>query len=371
MSDFDTKIMMSRALQLARLGIGRVSPNPAVGCVIVNGTEVVGEGYHVYADRDHAEIVALKQAGEKARGATMYVTLEPCSHQGRTPPCTLTVIKAGIKRVVAAMEDPNPLVAGKGFAALQAAGVSVTVAKEYQKDAEKLNEAFLFFMRHRRPLVTLKCAVTLDGKIAAPEDNSGWITSETARLHVQQIRHQHDAIVTGIGTVLGDDPLLNDRSGLVRSRPFLRIVLDSQLRIPLTSRLVETAKNDVLVVCSSAASAERRQQLEARGVRVEPMDDGKGRTNPRALVDWLAKNTYESLMIEAGSKINWAVLDADIVDKVYFYYAPKILGGMESLPLAGGAGRRSRGDAIRLHSVQLHAITADEFAVEAYVRKES
>ena len=224
---------MDEALELARRGVGRTSPNPAVGAVLVNGGEIVGRGYHTYAQVKHAEILALDQAGDRARGATLYVTLEPCAHHGRTPPCADALIQAGVTRVVAAMEDPNPLVSGQGLRRLHDAGITVEVDSEYSGKAAQLNEAFIHSMRTGRPLVTLKAALTLDGKIAAPEDNSGWITSERARAHVQQIRHNSDAILTGIGTVLADDCLLTDRTGLERSRPLLRIVADSTLRVQI------------------------------------------------------------------------------------------------------------------------------------------
>jgi diaminohydroxyphosphoribosylaminopyrimidine deaminase/5-amino-6-(5-phosphoribosylamino)uracil reductase len=267
------------------------------------------------------------------------------------------------------MEDPNPLVSGRGFRRLVEAGIHVEVAPEYEEEAAQLNAAFVHSMRTGRPLVTLKAALTLDGKIAAPEDNTGWITSERARQHVQQIRHESDTIVTGIGTVLADDCLLTDRTGLERSRPLLRIVLDSTLRIPLDSKIVRSAASDLAVVTTSASAAERRRALEYRGVKVLVFDGPGGRTDPRKLVDYLAAEQYRSLMIESGSKVNWAALEAGIVDKIYFYYAPKILGGIQSLPVAGGSGRRRRVDAIELEGVKLHPIPPDEFAVEAWVKR--
>lgn len=361
---------MREALGLAEQGRGRTSPNPAVGAVLVKDGQLVGHGFHTFSGRKHAEIVALEEAGAHARGATLYINMEPCSHAGRTGPCADALIQAGVARVIAAMQDPNPMVAGSGFRKLREAGVEVQVAGEYAEEAERLNEAFTHFMRHGRPLVMLKAAVTLDGKIAAPEDNQGWITSGRAREHVQTLRYHSDAILTGVGTVLADDCRMTDRSGRERSRPLLRIVLDSQLRIPLSSRMVAGCRDDLLVVCTSAASPERRKALEARGVRVMVADGAGGRTNIAAVVEALAREKYLSLMIEAGSKVNWAVLEAGLVDKIFFYYAPKILGGMQSLPVAGGAGRRRRVDAIRLHYVKLHNITEDEFAVEAWVDKE-
>jgi len=270
---------------------------------------------------------------------------------------------------VAAMEDPNPQVHGHGFAQLGDAGVEVEVDEAYAHRAAQLNQAFIHFMRTGLPLVTVKAAVTLDGKIAAPEDNEGWITSETARAHVQKLRHHSDAILTGIGTVLADDCRLTDRSGLERARPLLRIVLDSQLRLPPESRMAAECEGDLLVVTTSAASPERRGKLEARGVRVEVLEDADGRASLRATTELLAREKYLSLMIEAGSKVNWSALESNVADKIFFYYAPKILGGMQSLPVAGGAGRKRRVDAIRFHDVRVHPITADEFAVEAWLEK--
>jgi diaminohydroxyphosphoribosylaminopyrimidine deaminase / 5-amino-6-(5-phosphoribosylamino)uracil reductase len=358
---------MREALELARQGRGLASPNPMVGAVLVREEGVVGRGFHTYAGIQHAEIIALAQAGELARGSTLYINLEPCSHQGRTPPCVHAVIRAGVARVVAPLLDPNPLVSGEGFRILRDAGVVVEMAPEFAREAEKLNEPFLHFMRTGRPLVTLKTAITLDGKISAPDDNRGWITSERARAHVQQLRHDHDAIVTGIGTVLADDCLLTDRTGLPRCRPLLRIVLDSQLRLPLDSKMARSAAQDLVVVTTSASSPDRRKMLEGRGIQLLLLDGPGGRTDLRELIQWLGKHRYLSLMIEAGSKVNWAALETGCVDRIFFYYGPKILGGLEALPLAGGIGRRRRADAIRVHGITVHPIAPDEFAVEGYV----
>ena len=358
---------MEEALALARQGMGRTSPNPAVGAVLVRDNEVVGRGFHTWAGTKHAEAIALEEAGSRARGATLYITLEPCSHTGRTAPCAEALVAAGVSRVFAAMGDPNPLVSGKGFQLLRNAGIEVQMDPNAESAAAEINEAFLHAVRTGRPLVTLKAALTLDGKIAAPQDNSGWITSERARAHVQEIRHAADAIVTGIGTVLADDCRLTDRTGKERSRPLLRIVLDSTLRIPLHSQLVTSALDDVAVVTTSAASAERRKALEARGVRVLAFDGPGGRTDLRQLVEYLGREQYRSLVIEAGSKVNWAALESRVADKIFFYYAPKILGGLQSLPVAGGPGRLRRIDAIRMKNVRLHPIPPDEFAVEAWV----
>ena len=286
---------MRRALDLARAGVGLVSPNPAVGAVVVDASgREVGAGTHTYDGVKHAEVLALEQAGESARGATLYLNLEPCSHQGRTGPCADAVIAAGIGRVICSMEDPNPQVAGQGFAKLRASGIKVEIGL-FQAEARKLNESFAKYIRHGKPLVTLKSAMTLDGKIAdarkagtgrdadpgsaAPATEGArsgyhWITGEVARAHVQQLRHQNDAILAGVGTVMADDPLLTDRSGLPRRRKLLRVILDSYLRIPLASRVIQTAENDVLVLCSTAEE-QPRQALEAKGIRVRT-DIGDG-----------------------------------------------------------------------------------------------
>ena len=358
---------MREALDLARKGRSLASPNPMVGAVVVRDGDVVGRGFHTYAGLHHAEIIALAQAGAQARGATIYVNLEPCSHQGRTPPCADALIRAGVARVVTPLSDPNPLVAGHGFEKLRASGIEVVMAADFAAEAEKLNEAFLHFMRTGRPLVTLKTAITLDGKISAPDDNRGWITSERARAHVQELRHDHDAILTGIGTLLADDCLLSDRTGHPRCRPLLRIVMDSQLRMPLDSKMVRSANGDVLAVATSAASVERRKMLESRGVQVLTFDGPGGRADLLSVVEWLGRQRYLSLMIEAGSKLNWSALESGVVDRVFFYYGPKILGGLEALPLAGGIGRRRRSDAIQLHKISIHQIPPDEFAVEGYI----
>lgn len=360
---------MREALALARQGAGRVSPNPAVGAVVVREGRIAGRGFHTWARVKHAEALALEEAGEAARGADLYVTLEPCAHTGRTPPCADAILRAGIARVYSITEDPNAQVSGRGFARLRDGGVEVVMMEEFAEEARRLNLAFFHFMSTGRPLVTLKSALTLDGKIAAPEDNTGWITSERARAHVQSVRHEHDAILTGINTVLGDDCLLTDRSGLERARPLLRIVLDSLLRLPPDSRMVRSCRGDVLVVCTSVAPAARRAALEARGVEVVALDGEGGRPDLWRVVALLAERNYQSLMIEAGSKVNWSALESGAVDRILFYYAPKILGGIESLPVAGGLGRRRRSDAILFRDVRLSQIPPDEFLLEAWLVK--
>lgn len=372
---------LRRALELGRQGVSLTSPNPCVGAVVVDDNgNVVGTGSYTYDGMKHAEILALEQAGEKARGATLFINLEPCSHQGRTGPCADALIAAGIRRVVACMEDPNPEVHGRGFARLRDAGIDVSVGL-LQEEARALNESFARYIRHRAPLVTLKAAMTLDGKIAPPPSEShnptalgagsaiaGWITSDVARAHVQELRHQHDAIMVGVGTVIADDPLLTDRSGRPRRRPLLRVILDSRLRLPLESRVVKTAQDDLLVLCSFAEEKKKKQLLR-RGVRVEqiPRPNPEGQPDLGAVVCFLGEMEITSLMIEGGAMVNWAALASGIVDKVFLYYAPKILAGMGSVPFAGGAGFPKLSDAAQVKAIRLHRF-GEDFAVEGYLR---
>ena len=372
------ELHMREVLDLARAGIALTSPNPCVGAVIVDDAgKVVGSGSHTYDGLKHAETLAIEQAGSRARGATLYVNLEPCSHQGRTPPCANAILSAGIIRVVAAMEDPNPLVAGQGFARLRDAGVQVEVGI-LKGEAQKLNEAFARYIRHKTPLITLKTAMTLDGKIA-PEPSPievagpgnvtrGWITSDFARKHVQQLRHQHDAILVGVGTILADDPLLTDRTGLPRRRPLLRVILDSRLRLPPESRLVQHVNADVLVLCS-ILDIDRKRALENRGVRVEQIAAARpdGRPDFRTVARHLGEQQITSLLIEGGATVNWDALAAGVVDKIFFYYAPKILAGSGSVPFAVGEGFRRMSDAAHVKSIAIHRF-GEDFAVEGYLK---
>jgi diaminohydroxyphosphoribosylaminopyrimidine deaminase / 5-amino-6-(5-phosphoribosylamino)uracil reductase len=335
---------MRCALALARQGIGLASPNPTVGCVIVRESRIVGRGFHQYAHRDHAEVVALAEAGEAARGATAYVTLEPCSHYGRTGPCARVLIEAGVSRVIAATSDPNPLVQGQGLAMLREAGVDVSVGL-LASEARELNDAFAHFIRHHTPLVSLKIAATLDGAIAPPagthqEGHTGRasfpITGPASRARVQELRHAHDALLTGIGTVLADDPLLTDRSQRPRRRPLLRIVLDSQLRLPLTSLILQGVQDDLLIVTRSEDHA-RQQALIDRGARILKIDaQAEGGISLRALLEHLGHEDIASVMIEAGARLNRSALAADVVDKLYLFQAPRFLGP-DAIPMLGGA----------------------------------
>ena len=356
---------MRRALALAEQGTALASPNPMVGAVLVLDGKIVGEGFHTYEGRKHAEALAIEAAGEQARGAALYINLEPCCHQGRTGPCTEAVLTAGVKHVIAAMEDPNPQVSGKGFEQLRLGGVEVETGL-CREEAERLNEAFSRWVRTRLPLVTLKSAMTLDGRIAAPDDNSGWVTSEAARAHVQRQRHAHDAVWTGIATVLADDPLLTDRTGLARRRSLVRVISDSKLRLPLTARLLQQVNQDVLVFCSAGADPGKRRELEQRGVCVVPLP-GDGRPDPRVIISELGKREILSVLLEAGSELNGAALEAGVVDKVFLYYAPKILHGRDAFPMAGGRGARGMPEAIPIRGIRRHEF-GEDFAIEGYLR---
>lgn len=371
---------LRRAIELAQKSFGLASPNPHVGAVLVDaGAEIVGKGFHTYEGKKHAEVLALEEAGEKARGATLYINLEPCCHHGRTGPCADALIAAGIKRVVASTADPNPAVSGRGFAKLRQAGVQVTTGI-LEEEARPLNDAFAKYIRYHLPLVTLKAAMTLDGKIAPPPDDlsgsrlaeggptGGWITSEEARAHVQLLRHQHDAILVGVGTVIADNPLLTDRSGLSRRRPLLRVIVDSHLRLPLESRIAKTAERDVLVFCSFAEE-KRKQQLQSQNIQVEQVASAgpDGRPDLQAICRRLAEREITSVMIEGGAMVNWAALASGTADKVFFYYSPKILAGTGSVPFAAGAGFRKMSEAAHLKWLRLHRF-GEDYAVEGYLR---
>jgi diaminohydroxyphosphoribosylaminopyrimidine deaminase / 5-amino-6-(5-phosphoribosylamino)uracil reductase len=337
-SDIDVEYMR-RALELARATVGLASPNPQVGCVVVRDGVVVGEGAHLYDEFDHAEVVALKQASDATRGATAYVTLEPCSHHGRTGPCADALIAAGVRRVVAATVDPNPMVSGRGAERLRAAGVEVVVGV-CEGEAREENEAFACWVRTGRPVVTLKAAVSADGMIAPAVSVPGqihWVTGVEARAAVQQMRHGVDAVLTGMGTVLADDPLLTDRSGVARRRRLLRVVLDSRLRIPLDSKLVRSSSADVLAICDRQAEAEAVAVLEAAGVEVARVPGERGRLDLGAVLDVLGTNKILSVMLECGSKLNGAFLQQGLVDKVVLFCSEALLGE-GAVPFAAGVG---------------------------------
>lgn len=378
------RLYIAQALELARKGIGLTSPRPNAGALLVSEStdRVLGRGIYTFAGEVHAEVHALREAGPDVRGATLYITSEPCCAFGHGPSCVDRIVGAGVVRVVVGMRDPNPQLEGQSFPRLRDAGIDVTVGVE-EPEAKRLNEAYAKYIRQRKPLLVLKAGMTLDGKIAPPPGESGvitalgsgaagggWVTSERARAHVQELRHAADALMVGVGTIVADDPLLTDRSGEPRRRRLLRVILDSRLRLPLDSRVVKTAKEDVIVYCSFAEEKKRRE-LESRGIRVEqlPLSNANdGRPDLNAVLDHLGLLEITSLLVEGGALVNWTALQAGIVDKVFLYYAPKILAGSGSVPFAGGAGFRKMSEAAQVHSITLHRFGgSDDFAVEGYI----
>jgi diaminohydroxyphosphoribosylaminopyrimidine deaminase/5-amino-6-(5-phosphoribosylamino)uracil reductase len=348
--------LMRRALELASRGQAQVSPGPLVGCVIATPEgEIVGEGFYLFDQIKHAETYALEQAGERAKGSTAYVSLEPHAHHGRTPPCTDALITAGIARVVAPTEDPNPKVAGKGFAHLRASGIEVLTGL-LSGEAERLNEKYFHFMLTGRPFVHLKLASSLDGKIATRTGDSRWITGTEARQRVHELRHEYDAILVGAGTVRADDPLLTDRSGKQRRRPLVRVVLDEKLELSQSAKLVQSANESPLIVFSGSAKSES-PALTANGVEV--IQDAANGRDLKLILDELGRRDIQSVLVEGGANVAGSFLDAGLVNKISFFIAPKIIGGREAPNAVGGRGVESLAEGIQLRNVEVTAHGAD------------
>jgi len=350
-NDIDHR-MMARALALAAQGTGQVSPGPLVGCVITNhDDEVIGEGFYVYDAVKHAETLALEQAGGRAKGATAYVTLEPHAHFGKTPPCTDALIASGIRRVIAPVEDPNPKVSGKGFDHLRSAGLEVSSGL-MAREAQKINEKYFHFMKTGRPFVHLKLATSLDGKIATRTGDSRWITGEESRARAHELRHEHDAILVGAGTVIADDPLLTDRSGKPRRRPLTRIVLDEKLQTDSESQLIQTAKDfPVLVVTGESHESLKTEVLRNLGAEIV-----QGHSKGRALLgvmEELGSRSIHSVLVEGGATVAGNLIDAGLVDKVTFFIAPLVIGGREAPNAIGGRGPEKLIDALILNDVEV------------------
>ena len=358
---------MQRAIELARRGVGLCSPNPTTGAVVVRDDRCLAEGFHIYEGRKHAEILALESAGANARGATLYVSLEPCSHTGRTGPCVDSIIASGITRVVAAIEDPNPLVTGRGFKKLRAAGIEVE-SGVCEKEARAQHEAFGRWITSRLPFVTLKSAMTLDGQLALPQSgkrsssSSTWITSEESRAEVHRMRHASDALLTGIGTILADNPRLTDRSGNPRRRPLLRVILDSRLQLPLKSQIVQGANRDVAVFTTLVETHARAKKLRAAGIEIVRVPARDGHVDVRAVLRELGRRELISVLLEAGSTLNGAALSTGIVDKLVLFCAPRI-SGRTDVPLAVGAKLPRR---IEIDSI---ARFGPDFCVTSYLHK--
>lgn len=357
---------MKMAVELAEQGRGWTSPNPMVGAVIVKDSTVVGKGFHQAAGGPHAEIHALREAGEKARGATLYVSLEPCNHTGWTPPCTHAILESGIKRVVAGMRDPDPRVTGGGLAFLESQGVDVSVGV-CEDLCHRLNEIFIKYVTTSRPFVVLKCAATIDGCIATYTGDSKWITNPRSRQFVHALRHAVDAIMVGIGTVLKDNPRLTTRLEGRDGKDPMRIVLDTHLSIPQDARLLHlSSDSDTLIVTGNAAPVEKTRKLKELGIRFLAVDDDQGQINLPALVQELGAMGITSVLIEGGSRVNGSAFRAGIVDKLYMFYAPKIYGG-DGIPICAGPGAERMEQSMGLEDIRVHRF-ADDVMIEGYLK---
>lgn len=349
---------MRVALELAKAALGQTSPNPAVGAVVVRDGEVVGLGTHLRAGEPHAEVHALRMAGEKARGAVLYVTLEPCSHYGKTPPCTEQIIAAGIRKVVIACTDPNPRVQGTGIARLKQAGLEV-VTGVCEAETRHLNRYFFKWVATGRPFVTVKTAATLDGKLAAYTGDSRWVTGEEARRQVHRLRRQHDAVMVGIHTVLHDDPQLTVRWDEGKSRPPLRVVLDSRLRLPLEARLVQDREAPTIVYTTAQAPPAKQEALRRCGVEVVVVPVHEGHVDGAAVLDDLGRRGVTAVLVEGGGTLNFSLLARQLVDEVVMFIAPKLIGGAGAPTPFDGTGFPRMGDAIPLAHVQVEQVGED------------
>lgn len=361
---------MRMTLSLARKGLGTTSPNPMVGALVVKGQKIVGEGYHKRAGLPHAEVVALEAAGPAARGATLYVNLEPCCHQGKTPPCVGAIIKAGIKKVIVAMRDPNPLVLGKGIEQLKRAGIDVKVGL-LEAEARQLNEAFVTFKERNRPFILMKAATSLDGKIATKIGESRWISNEESRKYANKLRSTMDGVMVGINTVILDNPMLVPRMTKPKRYP-ARIVLDSKLRIPLTCQLVKTAdRYRTIIFALNEARTEKESRLKSMSVEVVRVGAGdNGRISLAEVCKGLAERDITSVLLEGGGELNSSLLKEGFVDKIVFFYAPKIIGGKNASNLIAGKGVDFLKDAYRIDITSVRKLKED-ICVEGYVHRDN
>jgi diaminohydroxyphosphoribosylaminopyrimidine deaminase / 5-amino-6-(5-phosphoribosylamino)uracil reductase len=359
---------MDMALSLAKRGLGATSPNPMVGAVLVRGRQIIGKGYHKKAGLPHAEVMAIESAKEATAGATMFVNLEPCSHWGKTPPCVQTIIKAGIRKVVVAMTDPNPRVNGKGVEALRKAGIEVKVGLR-EAEARRLNEAFVTYMEKGRPFFIAKAAISLDGKIATRTLDSKWISNEESREHASRLRSVMDGIIVGINTVVSDNPFLIPKLPRPKKYP-VRLILDSRLRIPLTSEIVKTAeKYKTWIFAGEKAPEDKEMKLKGFGIEVLRVADGEnGRLSLTHVSEELHKREIVSVLVEGGGEIHSAFLTAGLVDKVILFFAPIIIGGKGALNFVGGKGIDFLKNAHRINITTVKRFREDIY-VEGYVHR--
>lgn len=368
----DDKYYMKMALDLAKKGEGSTSPNPMVGAIIVNKGKIVGKGYHQAAGMVHAEVNAIDDAGALAKDATLYVNLEPCNHSGQTPPCTEKIIATGIKRVVIAMGDPNPGVKGGGTDYLESRGINTTLGV-CKDEAEKLNEIFIKFITTKRPFSIIKCATTLDGRIATKTGDSKWVTGEASRKFVHRLRHAVDAIMVGINTVERDDPSLTTRLvddlEKIKGLDPTRIILDTTLRISEKAKVLRlNSDSDTIIVSGNSVPKDKKTRLEKRGVRVIESQVANGLINLDILTDLLGKIGITSLLIEGGSRVIASALAAEIADKIIFFFAPKILGGDDGVPICRGKGASVMNNCIPVKDIRVRRF-GDDVMIEGYIDK--
>jgi len=359
----DDERWMKRALHLAEKGKGRTSPNPMVGAILVKDGKMVGEGHHAKAGEAHAEIVALQQAGEEAEGAILYLNLEPCTHYGKTPPCVPQVIEAGVKRVVIGMEDPNPLVKGKGIEILRKAGLDVEVGI-LEKECRRLNEAFCKYILKKEPFVVLKVAATLDGKMATRNGDSKWISGEASRRFVHKLRDQVDGVLVGIGTVLKDNPMLTAR--IRGGRDPYRIVLDSRLKIPEEAKVIGTSPSKAIIASTELAPKDKIEKLEKRGVQILILDSKEGRVNLKSCLSKLGEMGMMNLLVEGGSQVNGSFLDEGVIDKLLLFLSPKLIGDQQALGIFGGKGASNLQKATALKEIKAKRM-GEDILLEGYL----
>jgi len=359
----DDERWMKRVLRLAEKGRGKTSPNPMVGAILVKEGEVAGEGYHAKAGEAHAEIIALQQAREEGKGAVLYLNLEPCMHYGKTPPCTPQVIESGVKRVVIGMEDPNPLVKGKGIEMLKKAGLDVEVGI-LEKECQRLNEAFCKYILEKEPFVILKVAATLDGKLATRNGDSKWISGEASRRFVHKLRDQVDGVLVGIGTILKDDPQLTAR--IKGGRNPCRIVLDSRLKIPEEAKVIGTSPSKAIIATTEFAPKDKIEKLEKRGVQILILDSQEGKINLKSCLSKLGEIGMMSLLVEGGSQINGSFLDEGLIDKLLLFLSPKVIGDHQALGIFGGRGVSSLDEAVALKGMKIRRV-GEDILLEGYL----
>ncbi len=358
---------MKRALEIAQKGTGFTNPNPLVGAVLVKNGKIIGEGYHEFFGGPHAEINAFSHAEEEVENAEMYVTLEPCSHYGKTPPCAEAIIKKGIRKVIIALTDPNPKVSGRGIKLLKDAGIEV-VTGVMEEESRKLNEIFIKYITTEQPFCLLKAAMTLDGKTASVSGDSKWISNEESRQYIHRLRHRLAGIMTGIGTVLKDDPNLTTRLEDDKGRDPVRIIVDSSARIPLTARVLNLySEAETILAVTDRAETDKLKQLERKGVRIIKTPSSEGKVDLKYLMKALGKMEIDSVLLEGGSELNYSALEAGLVDKVNIFIAPKLIGGRNAKTPVGGNGKNLMKEAVVLKDRKTYTFGEDTM-IEGYIK---